>query len=499
MIRMLLSFVFFLTTLSAFASGETITAVNLPSATNPCGQDYFQLTSFTPPAGANFQKSMWYGSGVYQATSTDVTQAVRITCNANDGNWTFTVYCIVYYDNGTTAKSNTINVPLAAIAMNTITQNTPALLNCTSPVTFNTTFTSQLYVPTPADVSSYTWNVPSNWTVTSGNGAGGTTNPTATVTPDATTAGNVSVTTTLYCGYTFTSTVLAVSRPTQAPTFGSTPTAICNNSANTFTINAPCGATSYNWSLSGNAAATFQASGSQSLSTPATSVVVSAGTVGSGSTVTVSVASVYPNGATSSPVSVAITTGTKGPFLNNLVDGEKLTGPGPFSWTMRPLTAEPIIAYNWIVEPVATISGKTTNTVTFTTPHLNSNQTGDVYITPEYETACGGWVDGPQYYFVDQGSGAGGFGAQTAKVTLMAHSGMREVAIIADKQEGEASTSTIKTANVFNTAGQLMKKATFGGTNATEYLDIHDLPDGIYFVQIMTSKGSSTQKFVVIR
>jgi hypothetical protein len=87
---------------------------------------------------------------------------------------------------------------------------------------------------------------------------------------------------------------------------------------------------------------------------------------------------------------------------------------------------------------------------------------------------------------------------------------MSQMAIIANNQEkgavnGESTPYTLKDAiytikavNVYNTAGQLMKKASFGGANTTEYLDIHNLPNGIYFVQIMTSNGSMTKKFVVM-
>ena len=256
---------------------------------------------------------MWYGSGNYVGTTYHVTDVQNVSMNANDGQWKYNVYAVAYYVNqGTnqTAQTPTYQVQLAALALNTIAQSAPAYLNCPTAVTFSTSWVSQFYVPqAPSDISSYTWSFPSSgWTITSSGAGSANTAPTVTVTPDANSAGNVMVTTTLNCGYTFTSPVLAITRPTQPPTFGSNPTAICDNATNTFSVNGPCGATGYSWTLSGNAGATFQASGTQSLTTTSPSAVISSGSVGN-SNVTLSVASVYPGGATSSPASVSITTG----------------------------------------------------------------------------------------------------------------------------------------------------------------------------------------------
>ena len=500
---------------SAYASGETIAeAQGLPGGPfNPCGGGFgFQLTSFTPPPGASLSKIMWYyGNGHLVGTTTDVTTVQFYSVRENDGNWTFNCYAIVYYSNGSTAQSNTIGIGINLIALNAISQSGPAVLNCPSPVTFSTSFVGGLtYTPTPADVTSYTWSFPSSgWTIASSSGGSNGLTPTVTVTPDASSAGNVMVTTTLNCGYAFTSPVLAITRPTQPPTFGANPTPVCNNSANTFTINPSCGATSYIWTLSGNAGATFQASGTQSLTTTATSAVVSTGSVNS-SGATLSVEAVYPGGVTSSAATDNIVTGTPAPTVPRIIDGEMLTGSGPFSFSMITLTSQPVTGYNWIVAPEATISGKTTSTVSFTTPKLNSGQSGDVYITAEYETACGGWVSSQQYYFLDQGSGVSGLPPPPRALTLQPRAGMSQLAIITNNQEDAAvngdSTAyalksvlyTIKAVNVYNTTGQLMKKASFGGANTTEYLDIHDLPNGIYFVRVMTSKGSMTEKFAVL-
>jgi hypothetical protein len=331
-------------------------------------------------------------------------------------------------------------------------------------------------------------------------------NPTVTVTPDASSAGNVMVTTTLNCGYTFSSQVLPVPRPTEPPTFGASPGTICNNSTNTFTINPACGATSYVWTISGNASATFQANGTQSLTTTSTSAAISTGTIGN-SGFTLSVEAVYPGGVTSTPVTENVVGGTTAPSIE-MVSGEMITGPGPFTFTMLALVpSEPILAYNWLIDPIKTISGQNTKTVTITVPTLSSGQTGDVYLTAEYETTCSGWVSSSQYYFVDQGSGRSGLPPPTEAITLQPMAGMSQLAINSNSNAANSDNTsyalksviyTIKAANVYNTTGQLMKKASFGGANTLEYLDIHDLPNGIYFVQVMTSNGSATKKFVVL-
>jgi len=485
---------------SAVTSGGPQSPTELGNQT-PCTSIGFSLISYTIPAGYTSLQSIqwWVNNGISNTLVRTTTGApsTSLVVTAN----TFIVYCVAVYSNGsqtTTGTSNNYQVNVKGIFLNSITGPAAIALGCPSPVTFTTSLASSQFVYTPPS-GSYTvsWELPSTWGF-----SGPNTGLSIAAVPDASSGGNVEAILALNSCPFQTTMSDAVTRNAPAPTFGTNPTPVCNNSVNTFSINPSCGATSYNYTLSGNTGATFQANGTQSLSTTATSVAISAGTVNS-TGVTLSAEAVYPGGVTSTVATDNIVTGTPGPIVTKIVDGEKLTGSGPFTYSMTTTISEPITAYKWIVSPTATISGQTTGTVTFTTPSLNAGQSGDVYITAEYETACGGWVTSPTYYFVDEGSGKGG-------LTLQPIAGMSQIGIISSGLENtsvsdnnpyalKSPTYTIKAINVYNTAGQLMKKASFGGTNTTEYLDIHDLQNGIYFVQVVTSNGSTTKKFVVMR
>jgi hypothetical protein len=508
-------FLFLLTILqlsfsSAYASGEVLSAITSAGPQSPtqlgtpapCTSIGFGLTSYTPPTGSSLQSVQWWVNNgstntLVKTTTGAPNTSLQITSN------TFIVTAVAVYSNGATGTSNTYQVNVDPILFNApMNGPTSVAFGCTSPVAYSTSIASSQFVYTPpAGTYTVSWALPGSWAF-----SGASTGLSISAIPNATSAGNVVATLTLStCPFQTTSTA-AVTRPMLPPTFGASPGIICNDSTNIFTINPQCGPTSYIWTISGNASATFQANGTQSLTTTSTSAAISTGTIGT-SGFTLSVEAVYPGGATSSATTENVVTGTPAPTVLKIIDGEELAGSGPFSFSMVTPTTEPITGYNWIVAPEATISGKTTGTVTFTTPSLSSGQSGDVYITAEYETTCSGWISSQRYYFVDEGSGKSGLA-----LTLQPFAGMSQLAIIAGNQTNPAvngdGTSyllksdnvnyTIKAVNVYNTAGQLMKKASFGGANTTEYLDIHALPNGIYFVQVTTSNGPTTKKFVVL-
>lgn len=463
---------------------------------NPCSGPRFVLNAFVIPAGYSFQKAIWFGNGAQITTSFSSSAVVPVTVASENSGDVFTVFAEVFYVSGSStiaSFSNSISLGVNSMLLNSINASPDDNLGCTSPLTYSTSPASSslggVYVP-PSGTYAITWALPANWTF-----SGASTGNAITAIPDATDAGDVVATLTLPgCGFVGPHTTQVVTRPTPAPTFGSNPTDLCDNSSYTYAINAPCGATSYVWTLSGNTGATFQATGSQSFSTTSTSAVISTATVGN-SSVNLSVAAVYPGGVTGTAVSANTATGVGAPTVLRLINGEQLVGPGPFTFSMAALTSQTVTSYNWSVSPHATISGQNTQTVTFTTPHLNSGQSGEVSILVQYGTTCSGLSPTNAYDFIDEGSGMSGLPPLKGSITLQPHAGMSQLAILSDADE---NSSPIKAVNVFTTTGQLMKKAGFGGANTTEYLDIHDLPNGIYVVQVITAKGATTQKFAVL-
>jgi hypothetical protein len=374
-------FTIFQLSFSSLASAQptVVPIIGSPAIANPCATVGFQTMNLS--GVLTVSKIAYYGNGVLVAPYTYAgTTVENISMNSNDGG-NYYVYAIVYYTNGSSVQTVPYQQELHGIGLNALTQSGPADLNCTSPVTFSSSgFVSALYVPTPADVASYTWSYPSsNWTFISGNTSGNSLASTVTVAPDASSAGNVAVTATLFCGYTVTSTVV-VPRPTVSPTFGSNPTAICNDATNTFTINAPCGPTSYNWTLSGNTGATFQATGTQSLTTTSTSAVISSGSVGN-SNVTLSVESVYPGGVTSGAAAVNIATGIL-PAPTEIIPASKIEKVSPNS---LPDFISPGASY-WTVTNGTITSGQGTDDILVKVANVSS---GYLYVYASAQDACG--------------------------------------------------------------------------------------------------------------
>jgi hypothetical protein len=489
-------YLFFLLIFQTFSSSSQTLQQQTGNPIDACNNVAIEIF-INPPVNTTYTGSLFYGNGQFIASISSSYFNVTFPVAGNDGTGHYNIYAIETYSDGSRQQTNTLSVVVAPIALNPISG--VANLNCTSPATFSSSFVSTEFVPSASQISSYSWTLPnSSWVINSGNTGGGSNTPTITVTPDAAGTGNMQITAQLTCGYTLTSPILAVTRATPAPTFATTPSPVCNNSTNTFTINPVCGATSYIWTISGSSAATFQANGTQTLTTASTSAAISTGSVNT-SDLTVSVQSAFPNGSTSSAATDNFVTGASpAPTIPKIINGETLVGPGPFTYSMATFTSQPITGYKWIVAPEASISGQTTGTVTFTTPKLNSGQSGDVYVTAEYETACGGWSSSPTYYFVDEGSGTGGLPPPPGGLSVQPRAGMSQLAIITNNED-KAKVNTIKAANVYNIMGQLIKKVEFGGANNMEYLDIHDLPSGIYIVQVMTAKGSMTQKIIITR
>jgi len=291
------------TSSSARASGETIARVDASGNVNPCAAVVFQLTNFTPPTGYILSSVDWYANGIFQQTVNNGIYCT-LTVKYNNGAWTYPVYCVVHYNNGASATSNTVTLTVNLMDLKAITASGPAVENCTSAINYTTSFDNSglTYVPSTANISSYTWNLPSGWTtnsVTNGNIGNSGNNPysTATVTPNASTAGNVSAAVTLTCGYSVTSPVLAVSRITPATGTPTVTPVVCAGGSASASITPICGPTSYTYSVPSGSGVTFTSNNSPSLTTTASSVNLSVSSSASSGDVPVSVVANYPTGS----------------------------------------------------------------------------------------------------------------------------------------------------------------------------------------------------------
>jgi hypothetical protein len=101
-------------------------------------------------------------------------------------------------------------------------------------------------IPAASGASSYNWSVPAGATIT-GNG----TNNVQIAYPSGFTAGSISVTIVFNCGPNAVRTLNVSALPQVALIVG--PTCVTPGQANTYTINGGVGATTFTWSLSGNA------------------------------------------------------------------------------------------------------------------------------------------------------------------------------------------------------------------------------------------------------
>jgi hypothetical protein len=106
MISCFLFLIFLLSFSSAFASGETIAYATAPGSPtppfNPCGDGFgFQLRSYALPSGASkiTQINWYYGNGILQGTTFDVTTIEKYVVKENDnpnGIPEFNVYAVVF-------------------------------------------------------------------------------------------------------------------------------------------------------------------------------------------------------------------------------------------------------------------------------------------------------------------------------------------------------------------------------------------------------------------
>jgi hypothetical protein len=466
---------------------------------NPCDQVLFNIY-ISPPTNYTYTSATFYGNGVAIGTfPNNGTLNATVSVAGNDGTGHYNVYAVLTYNDGalqTQQTTNTVAVQIAAMALNPISG--AANLNCTSAATFSSSFVSTEFVPAASQVASYAWTLPnSNWVINSGNMSGGSTTPTITVTPDATGTGNMQITAKLTCGYTFTSPVLAVTRATPPPTFSSSnPNAVCNDATSTFAINAPCGSTSYNWTISGNSNVTFQANGTQSLTTTTPSAAVSGGTVGS-SGVTLAVQAVWPGGATSGTTSESLATGVPATPTYMTPAHENVAPNQTVSFICVP-------SNHWSVGEGTILTGQGTDAITVKIANVSS---GTLSVVANGINSCGAGGNLVSSYPIVSGGG-GGFLSYNSQgdLTSSANEGFRTLSSVTSPTVYPNPainsfnvllplTDFTKTyIKIYDMGGHLLQ-AVFPVGQAT-LIDASHWAKGTYVVMIFDGKQLTTRKFI---
>jgi|GEM_PF-2425163 len=497
---------------AARASGERISPFNSngeydPGAQNPCAGLDIRLVNFTPPAGASLSSISWYGNGNFIASSSGIDQTVQII--SNDGHGAYNVYAVAHYSNGSTGTSNTYSLTINLMALTTPSQSSDAVYNCTSPTSFRTNFgTGGLgeYVPPPSYINSFTWSLPGSWTLssTSGGSAGGNSYSVANVTPDAFSAGNVSATVTLFCGYTTTSPVLAISRTTPAPGNIGQMGVVCAGNSTSGTLTPICGPTSYTWTVPSNSGVTFS-NGLPSISSSSSTVGISTSGSAPSADVPVSITANYPNGFTSSGsasgiLHVGVPTDPD-PILG-MPQGTSICEGSNFDVYIGFQPTETLIWNVSFLESSAnglTGGGQTGYAYIQLPSGYTYQNDGDVVdewlITLQSQNACGlsNWETSLSGYIVGCGGGGGGVGSSNGRNTMPgAANGLTvsntlrvfpnpaiDVVNVSLPDSVNPSTATI---SLFDVYGRQLKKIVNVSSLSSIYLS--GLAKGVYMVEI---------------
>jgi hypothetical protein len=292
------------------SSGTACTALEL-GPVGPCSSIPFIVKDYLPvPSGyAIVGKFEWFVNGVSVKTTTDPSDyGLNWVVVSNPTN----VYCKVTYkkSDGTlsTAYTSTTFSPfIKQLNFGDITTSTqsPNYGCTTNTVSYSlNTYTCTSLCSTTYTVGQYniTWQPPSGWIQTSISANGND----VSFTPDATSAGLLTATIHLPCGYTETKT-FNISRVAQAPIFTTSGFTACTSST-VVSINSTCGASSYTYTIVGNSGITFTSNGQQTLTSTSTTINLSI--AGGGSSVnTLKAKANYPNNISSAEASATLIVG----------------------------------------------------------------------------------------------------------------------------------------------------------------------------------------------
>ncbi len=196
-------------------------------------------TTFTIPAVPNATEYLWDINGTgWSDANPHVTAVPSFTTNSGTGNLTVRV-----------AARNSCGTSAYTTAQNfTVTTPPPAPGTITTPTLVCATGTGYVFtVPAVSGASSYNWNFPAGFTITSGSGTNS-----VTVSTSGAATGNVTVQAVNACGEVSANSPVAIvninTTAPDAPTSISGSFLFCAPQTNTYTANVP-GVTNYEWGV----------------------------------------------------------------------------------------------------------------------------------------------------------------------------------------------------------------------------------------------------------
>lgn len=282
----------------------------------PGATDY----TWTLPSG-------WTGSSstnTINATSGTSGGSIKVTANSACGN----------------SSPTTLNVSITGVPQK------PGVISGPNAICINST---NLYsISAFLGATSYSWTLPSGWT--------GTSNSNAITTQANSNSGNILVTANNECGASVSQSIsISVSGPPNQPGIISGNNAVCNGSANVYSVTAVPGATSYTWSLP------VGWNGSSATN----SITVTAGTGGG-------TLSVVANGICGASVSRALAVSvSSGPGQPSGISGNSTICANSINTYSVPLVAG-ATAYTWTL-PGGWTGTSTTNSINVTSSSVGGN------------------------------------------------------------------------------------------------------------------------------
>ncbi|MFV8337097.1 LamG-like jellyroll fold domain-containing protein [Flavobacterium sp. RSP29] len=258
----------------------------------------------------------------------------------------------------------------------TVSPATPAKPGAiTGTVTQCPALTGQTYsIAAVANTSSYTWTVPTGWSITAGAG----TNSITVTSGNAGQNGTISVTATNSCGTSTVSTLVVTVSPATPATPGGitgTGTQCPALTGQTYSIVAVVNAAMYNW--------TVPTGWSITAGTGTNSITVTSGSTGQNGTISVTATN---SCGTSSASSLGVTVSPATPASPGLISGTPTVCPAIIGLTYS-ITAVPnATTYTWTVPTGWSITAGTgTNSITVTSG--NTGQNGTISVTAT--NSCG--------------------------------------------------------------------------------------------------------------
>lgn len=329
-----------------------------------------------------------------------------------------------------------------------------------------------------------TWQAPAGWVQTSLTNKGSN----VSFTPDANTAGVLTATIHLSCGYTETRT-LSIVRGAEAPTFTATTVQACSPSTS-ISINPVCGAVDYTYSIVGNPGVTFSSNGQQLLRSSNTSVNIS---IAAGSSINTFKAIANFQGSNSSPESISsLIAGPQAPkSINGFFENGKKFDPNT-QYTFSSTGSD------WIVGGGTIISGQGTKIITvFTDGRPAGRKDLSFYMSVRENGLCG-----PSDYFSRSGwVVSGGIGGAQIIASPNPASSSINVSIEDSKTQTNESESIssklIYKIRISDLSGNIKKVLEFKNAIKSTTISLSGIKAGTYVLSVFDNNQWNSMQIVI--